>query len=124
MKALHKNSTFTFNREDRIIGRKSNSNRYKTAPEIKTEIEHHGNVSFRKKPSLTARHNKARLEFARACKEWAAEQWSGVIFSESRILHWSDGRVYVRQMAGEELKIDYPFSGKDFRPLQCAKISR
>ena len=117
----------TTKREDRIIVRKSKSNRYKTAPEIKADmqIEHGVSISTsttqrrlreaglngrkpRKKPSLTARHMKARLEFARAHKDWTAEQWSQVIFScESRILlHRSDGRVYVRRMAEEDFKED------------------
>ena len=40
----------------------------------------------------------------RTHKDWTAEQWSQIIFSdESRfLLHRSDGRVYVRRMAGEE----------------------
>ena len=53
-------------------------------------------------------HKKARLEFARSHKDWRAEQWSQVIFSdESRfLLHRNDGRVYVRRMAGEEFMED------------------
>ena len=53
-------------------------------------------------------HKKARLEFARSHKDWRAEQWSQVIFSdESRfLLHRIDGRVYVRRMAGEEFMED------------------
>ena len=44
----------------------------------------------------------------RTHKDWTAEHWSKVIFSdESRfLLHRSDGRVYVRRMAGEEFKED------------------
>ena len=62
----------------------------------------------RKKPRLTSRHKKSRLEFARTHKDWTAEQWSQAIFSdESRFLfHRSDGRVYVRRMAGEEFMED------------------
>ena len=53
-------------------------------------------------------HKKARLDFARTHKDWTAEQWSQTIFSdESRFrLHRSDGRVYVRRMAGEEFMED------------------
>ena len=60
----------------------------------------------RKKPRLTARHKKCRLQFAQAHKDWTPEQWSRVIFGdESRfLLHRSDGRVHVRGMAGVELK--------------------
>ena len=115
----------TSTREDRVVVRKSKSNRFKMAPQIKAEmqIEHGVNISVsttrrrlreaglkdckpRKKPRLTARHKKCRLQFAQAHKDWTPEQWSRVIFSdESRfLLHRSDGRVYVRRMAGEELK--------------------
>ena len=41
---------------------------------------------------------EARLEFARSHKDWTAE-------SRFR-MHWSDGRVYVRRMAGEEFMKD------------------
>lgn len=104
-------------RQDRLIVRKSLVNRFKTAPEIKAEIllEHcieiststtqrrlresglHGRKA-RRKPLLTAAHRRARLEFARAHKDWTATQWGQVIFSdESRfLLRRSDGRVYVR----------------------------
>ena len=113
--------------EDRTMVGKSMSDRYKTAPEIKAkiQIEHGVNVSTSttrrrlreaghigrkpgKKPRLTLRHKKARLEFARTHKNWTAEQWSQTIFSdESRVLlHRSDGRVYVRRMAGEEFMGD------------------
>ena len=115
----------TSKREDSVVVRKSKSNRFKTAPQIKAEmqIEHGVNISVsitrrrlreaglkgckpRKKPRLTARHKKCRLQFAQEHKDWTPEQWSRVIFSdESRfLLHRSDGRVYVRRMAGEELK--------------------
>ena len=118
----------TMRREDRtcMVG-KSMSDRYKTAPEIKAkmQLEHVVSVSTsttrrrlreaghigrkpRKKPRLTSRHKKSRLEFARTHKDWTAEQWSQAIFSdESRFLfHRSDGRVYVRRMAGEEFMED------------------
>ena len=74
----------TTKRDDRIIVRKSKSDRFKTAPETKAEmqIEHGVNASTsiiqrrlreaglngrkpRSTPHLTARHKKARLEFAR-----------------------------------------------------------
>ena len=106
---------------------KSMFDRYKTATEIKTEMQlwHGVSVSIsstrrrlreagyigrkpRKKPRLTSRHKKSRLEFARTHKDWTAEQWSQAIFSdESRFhLHRSDGKVYVRSMAGEEFMED------------------
>ena len=113
----------TTRREDRTMVGKSMSNRDKTAPEIKAEmqLEHGVSVSIssilrrlreaghigrkpRKKPRLTSRHKKARLEFARTHKGWTAEQWSQAIFSDGSrfLLHRSDGRVYVRRMPGEE----------------------
>ena len=58
----------------------------------------------RKKPHLTVAHRRARLCFARDHKDWTAEQWSKVIFSdESRFLLFrSDGRAYVQRAPGEE----------------------
>ena len=117
----------TTRREDSLMVRKSKADRFKTAPQIKAEmlIEHGVSVSSstarrrlreaglfgrkpRRKPRLTSKHKKARLVFAKAHKDWTAEQWSQVIFSdESRfLLHRSDGRVYVRRMAGEEFSQD------------------
>ena len=74
-------------KEDRLIVRKSKADRFKTATEIKAEmqVEHGVRISSstirrrlreaglngcktRKKPRLTARHKKARLEFARLHK--------------------------------------------------------
>ena len=102
----------TTRREDSIIVRKSLSNRCKTAPQIRSEVmsEHSIEISTsttqrrlrdaeifgrkaRKKPCLTPTCKRARLAFARAHKDWTAEQWSRVIFSdESRFLLFrSDG---------------------------------
>ena len=110
-------------KEDRLIVRKSKADRFKTAPEIKAQMDIQHGVSIsssttrrrlrkarlngykaRQKPRLTARHKKARLEFARLHINWTARQWSHIIFSdESRFLiHRSDGRLYVRRMVGEE----------------------
>ena len=112
----------TTTKENRLIVSKSKADRFKTATEIKAEmqVEHGVHISSsttrrrlreaglngcktRQKPRLTARHKRARLQFARLHKNWSARQWSRVIFSdESRFLiHRSDGRVYVRRMAGE-----------------------
>ena len=111
-------------KEDRIMVRKSKSERFKAAPEIRAEmqIEHGVNVSSstarrrlreadlsgyksRQKPRLTFRHKKAHLQFTRSHKDWSARMWSRVIFSdESRfLLHRCDGRVCVQRMAGEAL---------------------
>ena len=92
-------------REDRTTVRKSMSDHYKTAPEIKAkmQLEHVVSVSTsttrrrlreaghigrkpRKKPRLTSRHKKSRLEFARTHKDWTAEQWSQVIGLHSHLI--------------------------------------
>ena len=67
----------------------------------------------RKKPHLTVAHRRARLCFARDHKDWTAEQWSKIIFSdESRFLLFrSDGRAYVRIAPGE----DFNFTTSVFR---------
>ena len=117
----------TSEKEDRVIVRKSKSNRLKTAPQIKAEmqIEHGLRISVstmqrrlreavlrghksRKKPRLTNRHKKLPLKFARAHKNWTPEHWRQVIFSDESgfLLHRSDGRVYMRRMTGEELRED------------------
>ena len=62
----------------------------------------------RNKQRLTLQHKKARLEFASNHKDWTAEQWSQVIFSDESMfrMHRSEGRVYVRRIAGEEFRED------------------
>ena len=110
-------------RQDRLLVRKSLADRFKTAPQVKAEmlLEHGVDISTstaqrrlresglhgrkaRRKPRLSPAHKRARLEFARAHKDWTASQWAQVVFSdESRfLLHRSDGRVYVRRRVGEE----------------------
>ena len=114
----------TSQKEDRIVVRKSKADRFKTASQIKAEMQIDYDVDIsvsttrrrlreaglnacrpRKKPRLTARHKKKRLDFAKAHQNWTAEQWAQVVFSdESRfLLHRSDGRILVRRMTGEEL---------------------
>ena len=114
----------TTTKEDRLIVRKSKADRFKTATEIKAkmQVEHGVHISSsttrrrlreaglngcktRQKPRLTARHKRARLQFARLPKNWSARQWSRVIFSDEShfLIHRSDGRVYVRRMVGEAL---------------------
>ena len=117
----------TTSKEDIIIVRKSKADRFKSAPEIKAEMQAEHGVCIsssttrrrlreaglkgcrsRQKPRLTKRHKKTRLEFATLHKNWTATQWSRVIFSdESRFLiHRSDGRAYVRRMVGEALNMN------------------
>ena len=49
-----------------------------------------------KKPYLSEKHKKARLEFARRHKEWSIDDWKKVIWSdEAKInIFGSDGRQY------------------------------
>ena len=107
----------TTRREDSLMVRKSKSNRFKTAPQIKAEKQSkYGlNVSISttqrrlrevgligligRKPRrkrLTVKHKKARLAYARAHRDWTPAQWARAIFS----------RVYVRRMSGEEFHED------------------
>ena len=113
----------TTSREDRLIVRKSMTDRFKTAPQIKSELSSSHNLILststtqrrlreaglygrkaRKKPRLTLSHKRARFLFARQHKDWTEEEWARVLFSdESRFcLFRSDGRAYVRRLAGEE----------------------
>ena len=113
----------TSRRENSLIVRKSKADRFKTAPQIKAElqIEHGVQVSAStiqrrlrevgllarkpcRKPHLTLCHKRARLQFSRVHRNWMQMQWSHVIFSDESkfMIHRSDGRVYVRRMASEE----------------------
>ena len=49
-----------------------------------------------KKPYLSEKHKKARLEFAKRHKDWTIEDWKKVIWSdETKInIFGSDGRQY------------------------------
>ena len=87
---------------------KSKADRFKTAPQIKA----------RRKPRLTSHHKKARLAFAKAHKDWTAEQCGlglcsvmnqGLFRTEVMAGYsWNNknNRVYVRRMAGEEFSQD------------------
>ena len=115
----------TTTREDRVIVRISMGNRFKTAPQIRSEVNSNHNLivststmqrrlrevglhgrKARKKPRLNSSQKRARLLFAHEHKNWSLTQWSRVLFSdESRFcLFRSDGRVYVRRSVGEELQ--------------------
>ena len=62
-------------------------------------------VVKKKRPLLTARHRRARLEFAERHLEWTVDNWKRVWWSdETKINRFgSDGRTYVWIEAGEEL---------------------
>lgn len=108
-----------------MIVRKSMGKRFKTAPQIRSEVNSNHNLivststmqrrlrevglhgrKARKKPRLNSSQKRARLLFAHEHKNWSLTQWSRVLFSdESRFcLFRSDGRVYVRRSVGEELQ--------------------
>lgn len=70
-----------------------------------------GLCSYRsaKKPFISAKNRKLRLEFARKYLSWTPEKWKLVLFSdESKFkLRYSDGLVRVRRPKGERLKPKY-----------------
>jgi hypothetical protein len=62
-------------------------------------------VVKKKRPLLSARHRKERLDFAIAHKDWTMEDWKRVVWSdETKINHLgSDGRKWMWKKAGEGL---------------------
>ena len=52
-----------------------------------------------KKPFISEKNRKSRLEFAHGHKNWAIEQWSHILWSdESKFnLRHSDGKKYVKK---------------------------
>lgn len=58
-----------------------------------------------KKPRLSPKHIKARLEFAQHHKDWTIEDWKHVVWSdETKVNHLgSDGRKWVWKRPGEGL---------------------
>ena len=117
----------TTTREDRAIVRISLADRRKTAPAIKADVETYNGLHVsistvkrrlkesglrayrvRKKPLLTKKHRRRRLEFARAHRHWSADDWSKVVWSDESCfqLFHNDGLPYVRHTAGEEFQED------------------
>ena len=62
-------------------------------------------VVKKKRPLLTARHRRARLEFAERHLEWTVEDWKRVWWSDETKINClgSDGRTYVWIEADEGL---------------------
>src|SRR3954451_647967 len=62
-------------------------------------------VVKRKKPLLTKKHMKERLDFAIAHKDWTVEDWKRVVWSDETKINrlGSDGRKWVWKKAGEGL---------------------
>ncbi|KAJ1301371.1 hypothetical protein OPQ81_008636 [Rhizoctonia solani] len=58
-----------------------------------------------KKPKLTRAHIKARLEFAKAHKDWTVEDWKHVLWSDETKINclWSDGVHWAWARPGEGL---------------------
>lgn len=57
----------------------------------------------RKKPLISEKNRRARLQFAKTHITWTAEKWSKVVFSDESEFNrfGSDGKSYVRRTAGE-----------------------
>jgi transposase len=58
-----------------------------------------------KKPLLTKRHRRERLDFALAHQDWTVEDWKRVVWSDETKINrlGSDGRIWVWKKAGEGL---------------------
>ena len=118
----------TTERENRIIKRKSTSDVKKTAAAIARELCEEGVVNISrstvtrrlhdvglygrvavKKPLISKKNQKARLQFAKDHLNWTTEDWKKVCFSdESKFnLFGSDGRKYVRRPKGTRNDVRY-----------------
>jgi hypothetical protein len=62
-------------------------------------------VVKKKKPFLSKRHRKARMDFALAHQHWTVEDWKKVVWSDETKINRleSDGRKWVWKKAGEGL---------------------
>src|SRR5215469_2041447 len=62
-------------------------------------------VVKRKRPLLTEKHKKERLDFAIAHQDWTLEDWKKVVWSDETKINrlGSDGRKWVWKKAGEAL---------------------
>jgi len=58
-----------------------------------------------KKPLLTKRHRKERLDFALAHQDWTVEDWKTVVWSDETKINrlGSDGRIWIWKKPGEAL---------------------
>ena len=61
-------------------------------------------VVKRKRPFLSKRHQRARLDWAIAHQDWTVEDWKRVVYSDETKINrlGSDGRTYVYKFPGEE----------------------
>jgi len=62
-------------------------------------------VAKKKKPFLTKKHRKARMDFALAHQHWTVEDWKRVVWSDETKINrlGSDGRKWVWKKPGEGL---------------------
>ena len=62
-------------------------------------------VVKQKKPSLSQRHRKERMDFAVSHQDWTVEDWKKVVWSDETKINCfgSDGRRWVWEKAGEGL---------------------
>lgn len=113
-------------REDRHLIRSQLSNRLATSSELTREWKQIGvKASSRtvrrrlfsahlpsrraaKKPLLSKKNIKDRLAFCRKYREWTAEQWGRVIFSDEAPfrLFGTSGKAHVRRRTGERFKLE------------------
>ena len=113
-------------RDDRTLKNMVLKDRRATSGELAAELAHHGVLVSpqtvrerlvkmgyvvrrpKKKPLLTTRMMKARLDWAKRHAEWTVEDWKNVIWSdESKFnLYRSDGHQFVRRRSDEEYHPD------------------
>ena len=78
---------------------------------VRRALREHGLVAIEKprKPLLTKRHQKLRLEWAKAHQYWTMDDWKRVVWSdETKINRFgSDGRSWAWKGAGEPLTRDH-----------------
>lgn len=110
-------------RVQRSLVRLSLKDRHLTSPQLSTQLEESTGVKLqpstvrqtlrrnglrgckaRRKPLLTERHRKARLEWAKTHRAWSVEQWKSVLFSDESnfTIQNHNGNNWVRRRPGEE----------------------
>ena len=106
-------------REDRIMQRMSLKDRFKSCTEIKRvmnsvsrqtvfkRLQEIGlfNRTPRKKPLVSSKNKKKRLEFSNRYVIWTYENWAKVFFSEESKFNFfgNDGKINVKRRIGERL---------------------